>query len=132
MKGEWAMNKPTKPATKPGQENFELEGPPLAPDAKLPAPQSQIEAFVRRRHEVAEKDHAEFQGYLRLKAEDNARKQAELVPAAAVEEKRKSKLSRRTMFNTAIGTAVVAEAGVLTYNALSGSGSVSDQGARHA
>ena len=130
MKGEWAMNKPTKPATKPGQENIELEGPPLAPDAKLPAPQSQIDAFVRRRHEVAEKDHAEFQGYLRRKAEENARKQAELVPAAAVEEKRKSRLSRRTMFNAAVGTAVVAEAAVLGYNTWRRS--VSEQGLKHA
>ena len=35
------------------------------------------------------------------------------------------------MFNAAVGTAVVAEAGVLGYNALSG-GSVSDHGVRHA
>jgi thiocyanate desulfurase len=124
------MAKPTRSATKITQEKIELEVPPKETDANLPASQSQIDEFVRRRAEVTEKDHAEFQEYLRLKEEDNARK-GELVPVAAVEEKRKSRISRRMMLNVAVGTAGVAEAGYLGYNVL-GSGSVSDHGVFHA
>src|SRR5262249_18464877 len=43
----------------------------------------------------------------------------------------KSRLSRRTMFNIAVGTAGVAEAAVIGYKVL-GSGSVTDHGLRHA
>ena len=81
--------------------------------------------IVRRRAEVDAKDHEEFQGYLAEKKEADARKKAAAAPT-------KSRgVSRRTMFNVAVGTAVAAEAGVLGYNALSG-GSVSDHGIRHA
>ena len=124
------MANTTKPATTATSQKVELDLPPNESQANLPA-ESPIEAFVKRRTEVAEKDHAEFQGYLRLKEEENARKRGELVPAAAVEEKRKSWLSRRMMLNVAVGTAGVAEAAVIGSKIL-GSGSVSDQGLRHA
>jgi hypothetical protein len=91
---------------------------------KLPARASAAD-YARRRAEVDAKDHEEFQGYLAEKKEADARKKAAVAPT-------KSRgVSRRTMFNVAVGTAVVAEAGVLGYNALGG-GSVSDHGIRHA
>ena len=91
---------------------------------KLPARASAAD-YARRRAEVDAKDHEEFQGYLAEKKEADARKKAAVAPT-------KSRgVSRRTMFNVAVGTAVAAEAGVLGYNALSG-GSVSDHGIRHA
>ena len=91
---------------------------------KLPARATAAD-YARRRAEVDAKDHEEFQGYLAEKKEADARKKAAVAPT-------KSRgISRRTMFNAAVGTAVAAEAGVLGYNALSG-GSVSDHGVRHA
>ncbi len=91
---------------------------------KLPARASAAD-YARRRAEVDAKDHEEFQGYLAEKKEVDARKKAVAAPT-------KSRgVSRRTMFNVAVGTAVAAEAGVLGYNALGG-GSVSDHGIRHA
>lgn len=91
---------------------------------KLPARASAAD-YARRRAEVDAKDHEEFQGYLAEKKEADARKKAAAAPT-------KSRgVSRRTMFNVAVGTAVAAEAGVLGYNALTG-GSVSDHGIRHA
>jgi hypothetical protein len=77
------MSKPTKPATKETQDRIELEVPSVEPDAKPPSLQSKIDEFVKRRDEVAARDHDEFQDYLRLKEEEQARKGDELVPAAA-------------------------------------------------
>jgi len=77
------MSKPTKPATKETQDRIELEVPSVEPDAKPPSSQSKIDEFVKRRDEVAARDHDEFQDYLRLKEEEQARKGDELVPAAA-------------------------------------------------
>jgi len=75
---------------------------------------------------VDAKDHEEFQGYLAEKKAADARKKA-----AAPTKSRG--VSRRTMFNVAVGTAVAAEAAVLGYNALGPTGgSVSDHGVRHA
>ena len=51
-------------------------------------------------------------------------------PRAAAPTKSRG-MSRRTMFNVAVGTAAAAEAAVIGYNTL-GSGSVSDHGLRHA
>src|SRR5882757_6360355 len=89
---------------------------------KLPARASAAD-YARRRAEVDAKDHEEFQGYLAEKKEADARKKV------AAPTKTRG-ISRRTMFNAAVGTAVVAEAGVLGYNTLSGS--VSDHGVSHA
>jgi thiocyanate desulfurase len=91
---------------------------------KLPARASAAD-YARRRAEVDAKDHEEFQGYLAEKKEADARKKAAAAPTKT------RGISRRTMFNAAVGTAVAAEAGVLGYNALTG-GSVSDHGIRHA
>ncbi len=93
---------------------------------KVPARQGAVDAFVKRREEVAVKDREEFQTYLTAKQEADAKKKA-AMPAVA---EKKRGFGRRTIIGAAAGTAVVAEAGVLGYNMLGG-GSVSDQGARH-
>jgi thiocyanate desulfurase len=100
-------------------------GPIIAPptDTSLPARKASIDEFLRRNAEVAEKDRAEFQTYLTAKAESAAQK----AKAAAATPARKTRMSRRTMLNVAVGTAGVAEAAVLGYNALGG-GSSSDTG----
>src|ERR1700722_8761958 len=93
---------------------------------KLPAKRSAAD-FVKRRTEVEQKDHAEFQTYLADKKEPGARKAKASAPAPT-----KSRgMSRRTMFNVAVGTAAAAEAAVIGYNTLGG-GSVSDHGLQHA
>src|SRR3712207_6109207 len=85
---------------------------------------SAVETYVKRRAEVAEQDHAEFQGYLAEKQE------AARTAAVAVEGKPKPKVSRRTMLKVAVGTSIVGEAAALGYSALKG-GSVSEQGFKH-
>lgn len=91
-------------------------GPIVAPptDTSLPIRKGSIDEFLRRNAEVAEKDRAEFQTYLTAKAESAAQKAVAATPA------RKTRMSRRTMLNVAVGTAGVAEAAVLGYNALGG------------
>jgi thiocyanate desulfurase len=98
-------------------------GPIIAPptDTSLPARKGSIDEFLRRNAEVAEKDRAEFETYLTAKSESAAQKAAAATPA------RKTRMSRRTMLNVAVGTAGVAEAAVLGYNALGG-GTSSDTG----
>jgi hypothetical protein len=95
---------------------------------KLPVAKKSPADFVRRRTQVEEKDHAEFQTYLAEKKEADSRKAKASAPAAAPPKSRG--VSRRTMLSVAVGTAGVAEAAVLGYNALGGS--VSDHGVRHA
>jgi thiocyanate desulfurase len=90
----------------------------------LPARKASIDDFLRRNAEVAEKDRAEFQTYLIAKQEAAVEKAKAAGAAAPV---RKTKMSRRTMLNVAVGTAGVAEAAVLGYNAFGG-GSASDNG----
>jgi hypothetical protein len=123
------MVKPTRYAGKPSRGRAKVDIRE-EPKAKLPVSKTSPDEFVKRRTEVAEKDHAEFQTYLVDKQEADARKSAaSLVPAAPAEKKNR-KLSRRTMLNVAVGTAGAAEAAVLGYNVLGGS--VSDHGILHA
>ena len=111
------MSEPTRPTVEQAGKKIDLERPPIVSDSNLPASKSQIDAFVRRQAEVAEQDHAEFEEYLRQKKEQAASK-------VALKEKKKPRLSRRTMLNVAVGTAGVAEAAVIGYQVL-GSGSAS-------
>ncbi len=98
-------------------------------DGKLPARTSAAD-YARRRAEVDADDHEDFQTYLADKKEAEARNAKQVAVVAPA---KKKGVSRRTMFNAAVGTAVVAEAAVLGYNAIKGSGgSVSDHGVRHA
>ena len=94
--------------------------PPLVvPDAEsgLPARKATIDEFLRRNAEVAERDRAEFQTYLIAKQEEALEKAKATEVAAPA---RKTRMSRRTMLNVAVGTAGVAEAAVLGYNVLGG------------
>ncbi len=92
---------------------------------QLPAKAS-AQDFVKRRTQVDEKDHEEFQTYLAEKKEADARR----APAVAAPPKKRG-FNRRTMLSVAVGTAGVAEAAVLGYKALGG-GSVTDHGVHHA
>src|SRR5215475_5486136 len=114
------MSEPTRPTVEQAGKKIDLESPPIVSDSNLPASKSQIDAFVRRQTEVAEQDHAEFEEYLRLKKEQAASK-------VALKEKKKPRLSRRTMLNVAVGTAGVAEAAVIGYQIM-GSGSTPGDG----
>ena len=94
--------------------------PPLVvPDAEsgLPARKATIDEFLRRNAEVAERDRAEFQTYLIAKQEEALEKAKATEVAAPA---RKTRMSRRTMLNVAVGTAAAAEAAVLGYNVLGG------------
>ena len=114
------MSEPIKPTIDQTGKKIVLEGPAIVSDSSLPASKSQIDAFVRRQAEVAEQDHAEFEEYLRQKQAQNASK-------VGLKEKKKPRLSRRTMLNVAVGTAGVAEAAVIGYQVLGG-GTSSDNG----
>jgi thiocyanate desulfurase len=123
------MVKPTRYSGRPSRGKARVDVRE-EPKAKPLVAKTSPDEFVKRRTEVAEKDHTEFQTYLVEKKEDDARKSAaSLVPAAPVA-KKSSKLSRRTMLNVAVGTAGAAEAAVLGYKVLGGS--VSDHGILHA
>ena len=91
----------------------------VVPDAEsgLPARKATIDEFLRRNAEVAERDRAEFQTYLIAKQEEALEKAKATEVAAPA---RKTRMSRRTMLNVAVGTAGVAEAAVLGYNVLGG------------
>ena len=94
--------------------------PPLVvPGAEpgLPARKASIDEFLRRNAEVLERDRAEFQTYLIAKQEEALEKAKATEVAAPA---RKTRMSRRTMLNVAVGTAGVAEAAVLGYNVLGG------------
>jgi thiocyanate desulfurase len=114
------MSEPTRPGVEQAGKKIDLEGPPIVSDSNLPASKAQIDAFVRRQAQVAEQDHAEFEEYLR-------QKQAQSASKVALKEKKKPRLSRRTMLNVAVGTAGVAEAAVIGYQVL-GSGSAPGDG----
>src|SRR5438309_8255265 len=114
------MSEPTRPTVEQAEKKIDLEGPAIVTDSNLPTSKSQIDAFVRRQAQVAEQDHAEFEEYLR-------QKQAQSANKVALKEKKKPRLSRRTMLNVAVGTAGVAEAAVIGYQVL-GSGSAPGDG----
>ena len=123
------MVKPTRYSGRPSRGKARVDVRE-EPKAKPLVAKTSPDEFVKRRTEVAEKDHTEFQTYLVEKKEDDARKSAaSLVPAAPVA-KKSSKLSRRTMLNVAVGTAGAAEAAVLGYKVLGGSALRSRHSAR--
>ena len=93
---------------------------------KLPAKRSAAD-FVKRRTEVEQKDHAEFQTYLAEKKEADARK-AKAGRRGADQEPRHEPAHDAQRRGRHRGGA---EAAVIGYNTL-GCGSVSDHGLRHA
>ena len=92
-------------------------------EANLPTAKNPIDEFLKRNEEVLARDREEFQAYLVAKHEQATRKARE----EAAKPKVKTKVSRRTMLNVAVGTAAAAEVAVLGYSAMNG-GSSSDNG----
>ena len=99
-------------------------------------PMAGVDAFLRRRAEVAERDLSEFEAYVTEKKARDERAREEAMAALAampVGDPPKSRLSRRTVLKFAAGTAVVGEAALLAHTALNGNrgGSVSNHGVMH-
>lgn len=90
--------------------------------AEAPAPKisSPVEAYVKRRDEVTAKDYDDFQGYLIEKAKQQTEDAAKPV--------KKSRFNRRNVLKAAVGTTLVADAAVLGYWGLSGSGGTGTAG----
>ena len=123
------MTEPTReaPVTKVAAEGASPLIPPLqqGSESSLPARKASIDDFLKRNEEVLAKDREEFQSYLVAKHEQATRKAKQ--EAARPQTRTKTKMSRRTMLNVAVGTAATAEVAVLGYSAMGG-GSSSDNG----
>jgi hypothetical protein len=76
---------------------------------------AQVERYLKRRAEVNEQDHREFQVYLEEKAR-------QVAPVAPPPPRKKITLSRRNALKVVAGTAVAGEAAALGYSLTSGSG----------
>ncbi|HSY87802.1 MAG TPA: hypothetical protein VLA85_14650, partial [Verrucomicrobiae bacterium] len=107
----------------------EPEKTPAAKDESSPDPQiemmpeplaanAQVERYLKRKAEVNEQDHREFQVYL----EEKARQAAPTAPPPPL---KKITLSRRNALKVVAGTAVAGEAAALGYSLTSGSASKS-------
>jgi thiocyanate desulfurase len=107
----------------------EPEKTPAAKDESSPDPQiemmpeplaanAQVERYLKRKAEVNEQDHREFQVYL----EEKARQAAPTAPPPPL---KKITLSRRNALKVVAGTAVAGEAVALGYSLTSGSASKS-------
>ena len=116
------MSEPTR-ETPTMKASPELGAAPIiaaGTEPNLPVRKASIDDFLKRNAEVLERDRAEFQAYLIAKQEaavEKAKAAEATAPAG------KTRMSRRTMLNVAVGTAGVAEAAVLGYNALGGGSS---------
>src|SRR5258708_5012392 len=93
---------------------IEMTPEPLAVNA-------QVERYLRRKVEVTENDHREFQAYLEEKAQ-------QIAPALPPLPRKKFTLSRRNALKVVAGTAVAGEAAALGYSLTSGSASNSPGG----
>ena len=89
------MSEPEKKTDVKNQPSLELTPEPLTAN-------SQIEKYLKRKAEVTEQDHREFQVYLEEKAR-------QLAPVAAPSAKKKFSLSRRNALKIVAGTAVAGE-----------------------
>lgn len=101
----------------PAKLEVEIDLQPEPPPNMSVATSSTVDEFIRHRAEVTAKDHADFQEYLDRKREVQALATAENGPPA------KPRMDRRTMLKMAVGGAVVADAAVLGYVAMSGGSS---------
>jgi len=90
---------------------IEMTPEPLAANA-------QVERYLKRKAEVTEKDHREFQVYLEEKAR-------QIAPVAPPPPRKKITLSRRNALKVVAGTAVAGEAAALGYSLTGGSASKS-------
>jgi hypothetical protein len=101
------VSEPEKKTDVKNQPSLELTPEPLTAN-------SQIEKYLKRKAEVTEQDHREFQVYLEEKAR-------QLAPVAPPPTKKKFSLSRRNALKIVAGTAVAGEAAALGYSAMTGS-----------
>src|SRR5260370_11525780 len=97
------MTKRGKPKKTKKPQRGAPGGKVVSEAGKIPAAKKSPADFVRRRTQVEEKDHAEFQTYLAEKKEADSRKAKASAPAAAPPKSRG--VSRRTMLSVAVGTA---------------------------
>ena len=86
---------------------IEMTPEPLAANA-------QVERYLRRKVEVTDKDHREFQVYLEEKAQ-------QIAPVLPPPPRKKFTLSRRNALKVVAGTAVAGEAAALGYSLTGGS-----------
>ena len=109
------MSEPEKTTAAKDQSSpdpqIEMTPEPLAANA-------QVERYLKRKAEVNEQDHREFQVYLEEKARQAA-------PTAPPPPRKKITLSRRNALKVVAGTAVAGEAAALGYSLTSGSASKS-------
>jgi hypothetical protein len=87
------------------------------------ASKQQVEDYLRRKAEVVQEDHQQFQQYVSQKTEE--------LPARIDLPPTKPKFNRRNLLKVDAGTAVAGEAAAVGYSWVT-AGSVSEQGAKHA
>ena len=92
----------SEPEKKTAVKNEPSVNSEIEPTPEPQAGHSQIERYLKRKAEVTEQDHREFQVYL----EEKARR---LAPAAPPASKKKFTLSRRHALKIVAGTAVAGE-----------------------
>ena len=92
----------SEPEKKTAVKNEPSPHPEIEVTPEPQAGHSQIERYLKRKAEVTEQDHREFQAYLEEKAR-------QLAPVAAPSAKKKFSLSRRNALKIVAGTAVAGE-----------------------
>ena len=92
----------SEPEKKTAVKNEPSLHPQIEPTPEPLAGHSQIARYLKRKAEVTEQDHREFQVYLEEKAR-------QLAPVAPPSPKRKFTLSRRNALKIVAGTAVAGE-----------------------
>lgn len=104
--------------SEPEKKTAAKEEPSLNPEIEVRAEpltaQAQVERYLKRKAEVTEQDHREFQSYLEEKSR-------QVAPVAPPLPKKKFNLSRRNALKIVAGTAVAGEAAALGYSAMTGS-----------
>ena len=92
----------SEPEKKTAVKNEPSLHPQIEPTPEPLAGHSQIERYLKRKAEVTEQDHREFQVYLEEKAR-------QVAPVAPPSRKKKFTLSRRNALKIVAGTAVAGE-----------------------
>jgi hypothetical protein len=87
------------------------------PNSVADRPLTPEQDFLRRKAEVAERDHNEFSDYLQ---EKRAREQQQAAPPVEAPQAAPSRINRRSMLKWAAGTAAAGEAAALGYQMVTG------------